>query len=356
MKKLTEYYDPSTTLSNNRDQLSDPALDFEKHRDEVNELVLNFVIKYLTEYLGITERNDVRKIEGEVRQIVCANDITPEHSLAEMMGMFAAKTKELLSGNFQDDLYPVECVIDLRSTAAIVKEIIFNDRFSSEEPFLSLDLGSGTGILLAASLIAARRKKIQEISGLGFELQEQAIIKSSKLLTSLFEKEQVNIERKDICDPMTYIDIYGFPIRSWISETISMGTPRIKKVGDDWQVEFRNEREAFFSQMEQGLDPFVKVFGASVSIIKDFENKVKNGQIAMFPDLINGLYRPDTDQSTLQFRTGLKGNFALPRAGEEFENFENFTIGQRGTRWGHDPELEKELNEIGKRIAKLFKS
>ena len=319
MPKLSEYYDSTSTLENNYEALCDPALSVSTDRQQVNDLVLNFVIKYLARYLDLDEKEqDTNLLRRNIKERV-------------------KKITGALLQEYDGEGFSLGCLMDIRKTAALVKEIAFNDRFKpeGEKPndfFRSVDFGSGTGILLIASLIAARRKDVHEIVGLGFEREEGAINKANSVLSGLLseKREFATVIKADITDPNTFIMLERESTHFWISETIDRSIPRINVQGTT--LSFKgSQQDIAHALVEETKDPFIRVLQHSLTHIPDFEENVKNGSIAMFPDLFNGDYEPNVYYSKMTLKTG--GNISQPLMiiGEEFNLHEDLELVSR--RW-----------------------
>mgnify|MGYP001569407445 CR=1 FL=1 len=59
-----------STLREDFEMLADPKLDFDKDRDAVNRLIVNFVIKYLGAYLDVPFKPNARAYSQEIKLIV----------------------------------------------------------------------------------------------------------------------------------------------------------------------------------------------------------------------------------------------------------------------------------------------
>jgi hypothetical protein len=344
--KLEEYY-VNRPIQDDIVALSSKSLSCEYDRKKVNELILNFIIKYLAEYLEILETNilKVRQQINETIQMAYTASKTPDSYIANVYA-------EMCNGHQGSDFYPLMCVADLRATAAIVKEIIFNDRFESEGRFVGLDFGSGTGILTAAMVIAAKRRQIDKILCVGVEMNSIAAMKSRRVLEKLFGEEQVAIAWGDITKPEMFdkmpqntkiLSEAGWtkkdPIQYWISETFSTGTPPLDTnlyrhnmsaaeiMFDEWKMD-----------EQENVDPFPHIYWNSRNNLKLLKKNVKRGKTAMFPDPINGHFKPNMKRSALRLMTGLEPHrrLMLKNIGSEFYEYEDLKNGYQRWKTGND--------------------
>ena len=224
MKTLTEYF-TETPIRDDFDSLCDSDLSCETDRTQVNELVLNFVIKYLALYLGV-EHAHIAEMRERICELV---DEAYEDDKLYNPFLTGVQVDHIYGNDPGVDYFPLSCIADIRQTAAIFKEIMFNKGFTASDTFTGLDFGSGTGILLIAMLIAAKRNAIQEICCKGIEIREMTAGKSRSAISHLMQGDDSNIEiihqnifRGDFLGQL----LKKFPPNYIVSETISRITYR----------------------------------------------------------------------------------------------------------------------------------
>ncbi len=359
MKKRTEYFTDSP-IQTDITQLSNQDIHFDKNRGEVNELVLNILIKYLIKYLNVKEGN----IEESRRKIeILVNESKDDD--ANFNPYISGQHVENIYGMSPGvDFYPLQCHGDIRKTAAIFKEIAFNDTFRKEGNFYGLDMGSGTGILTLAMAIAARRFGIGKIDCLGIELKELTASRSRNTLKQIIGGEgrilHDNLHKKGKLESL----LSSMP-HFWVSETVMShtlhSTPKLDLYQDDLGLSIT---EKVRQNRILNSDPFVTLLKRTIELIPEFRELVEKGKIAMFPDIVNGLYKPDKDSSRMQLKTGTGDSLLLHEIGREFDNYEDLEL--EVNRWSVDSDNEEETlskkvltvrseSENDKSQLKLFK-
>lgn len=309
----------SESLWQTADHLSDRELSFERHREEANKLVLNLVVKYLASYLGVacTDYEQMHAgIKARLVQVRAQRGSLKDVVLAGLMAGLGVEGRGFEVG----DSMSVECLSDVPASAAIVKELIFNQEFRRTFDFLSADIGSGTGILLLATVIAARRAGISRITGIGFEREMEAVSKGNRVLRTLLRRnEEATIQHVDVTSPGLFAVFDGFPLNFWVSETFSCVTPRLEVRRD--HVELVGDEMARAAARAQAiLDPFHIVAMATAQERPHFIRDVREGTTAMFPNIVNGQFVPDAIQGArIQLKTGVqKSHVPLYETGREF--------------------------------------
>ena len=113
------------------------------------KLILNLVSKYIARYLELDETNfsDISKgVQDTLRNRGCEDFEIFQQMFTNSPGV--------------TDIFAIQCLADLRSTAAIVKEIIFKGiNPKSREVAINHDFGSGSEILMLAAYIHSKRNK-----------------------------------------------------------------------------------------------------------------------------------------------------------------------------------------------------
>lgn len=324
MKSFDQYYRRDLSLPDAVNELSNPGLDYSKDREQVNDLVINLVIKYIVSYLKLDDR-DFEKLNSDVSSAVRNS---PQEIMAFLASTIAGLRGEA-AGHLSEKM-AIQCLCAIKDTSAIFKEIAFNDQFDAGNHFVGVDFGSGTGILMVASLIAARRKKINNVAILGLDILNQAVVESSRVLSEIDPKKNMIVQRADISRMEPYGVFQRIPSLShWISETFGYLTPKVRVVDDDLEIPM-DKASLTAIMSNKGSDPFPFVVGNTLQAIPSFAYDVRGKSTAMFPDLINGLYLPDMDNSSMALRTGVDQNHRrLDKIGNEFDDYQSFSVEPR---------------------------
>ena len=314
MIPASEYYNHSENLQSNINALSNPDLDVDKDREKINLLVLNFVINYLLEYLKIFW-NDIYDIRNQINMLLrnkyssyCGNDINM----------------------YPTDIYPLQNITSTHSTAAIVKEIIFNNKYKNTWNFLSLDLWSWTWILSASSLIWAQRRQIKNIWSIAIEQSQEAVLNSRQLLNKFFPW-MCEVRNQDLTLERSYKWLNSLDINSIISETISRLTPKLY-LNWNGKIITENPKRSSSTKKQSNADPFVQIMQLLFNNIDNLWNKIEEWEIAFFPNFITWLYEPDYEESRLSLKTYTKESFKLEDIWNEFSHFEKL-IFYSDQRW-----------------------
>jgi hypothetical protein len=312
MRNFSEYY-TSRPIQDDVAELSDPALELEQAIEAVNTLVMNVVMKYTALYFGAKSAkiSDISEAVSRMLRYGESGPITETDSL--------------------------RCIADTQSTAALVKEIIFNTRFKTDEAYLGMDLGSGSGILTLASVIAGRRRRVKAFT-LGVEIHRGACSNSrSALRKTLGNETEWAISNDDAVTCDEWKRFPGSPSQ-WISETFSRTTRplRVKNgkvvYGDSRAMRDPRLREAFewLDAKKATIDPFTHLLEKTLKANPDFESDVRKGKTAMFPDVINGLFVTSPKGARLKLETSnVAVHQSLPQIGSEFSDYEVLGLGGR---------------------------
>jgi len=282
--------------------LSDKSLSYQEDREHVNDLVVNLVRKYLACYLEIQE-DDFAKLRKKIRNTI-AEKYTKHHK----------------------DCSAVKFLADIQTTSAIVKEIIFNDKFEKDYEFLGLDIGAGTGILQVAMLIAAKRAEIERINLLGIEKVKRSAFQSYKTLNHITQNEQhtnIGVLNINVLEhPHILPPFLSKHLNFWVSETICIATPAIEVTDTEVRYKTEDPQEIMLADAKNKLDPFPQILALSIEQLENFVNRVKTGNTAMWPDIINRDYKPDKIHSTIKLLTGTSTeHIELSEIGEEFYDY-----------------------------------
>ncbi|MBU1017574.1 hypothetical protein KKA33_00930 [Patescibacteria group bacterium] len=322
MKPLENYFN-DRPLQSDAEALSDRKLDFESDRNEVNNLVMNLVIKYLASYLEVAQA-DIVAMRRDIHRAITRRKSFPADLL--IVRQYGAD----MIGEGSDD-FPVRCLADSRQTAAIFKEIAFNEHFKANGRFVGIDWGSGTGILTLAMAIAARRAEVSERLSVGIDLRERAARHSRRVLKQALGSNEAQVICNNILKSRILPDLLKkHPIHFWVSETISRTTPPIDLKRRDFG--FTHREIMYRDKNEASDDPFPEFLGKTMNVLPDFLDRVRKGEVAMFPDIANRLYHPHKERSLLTLKTGLKTPLRLQDIGREFDAYED--LGEDPKRWG----------------------
>lgn len=301
--------------------LSDSTLSPEQNRDDVNTLVMNFVVKFLSAYLD-KEVEIVKDTSAQIEAIMRAIKVPDSKE------DIAARHMRVMNREFVNNgAFPINCVLDLHATAAIVKEILFGGGFDTQGTFCGVDFGSGTGILTLAACIAAQRAQVQKILMFGIEGHQQTVVHSQRALEYGMKGIEVpmmwGIRKLDIRHPNIMNIFDGYPLSYWISETISTATPPLIIEENTVQIP-KTEEVMYRVAIDESGDPFPIVFTNAAKARPRLLQDIRDGKTAMFPDIVNGRYQPAMDmEPTIQLRTGRRREpIRLTDIGEEFENYQ----------------------------------
>jgi hypothetical protein len=322
MKNFAQYYTPQVPLRGDIDALSDPQLDHERHREQVNDLVMNVALKYLALYLNVPQ--------GDVSKIAEVASLKGRSSEKIVSDIFLALAGERVT---PPEACGIQCLADIRSTAAIVKEVIFQviRRKTDEGPFVSVDFGSGTGILVLASAIAGRRMEVSHALSLGFDLQPLAVDRSRTILNQLVGSSRVQIDRMDVSNIDFHKGLAQLPLTQWVSETISFDTPRM--ILDDRGSPTLVSLPGYDGPapedkvlVDRYYDPYFDVLRHTVSARWGFRDSVLAQRIGMFPNIFNGDYIPDPMNPRMRMRSSSApiSHVHLRHIGREFADYEDF--------------------------------
>lgn len=326
MRNLNEYFDTGLTLSAEFDALSDSELSNTAHREQVNERVINFVVKYLGVYLGLEEPFSAEAVDQALKTRL------QSQPMAFKNVMLGAMSGDMFGDS---DLFSIQCIADLRATAAIFKEIAFADDWENHnDSFYGLDFGTGSGILLAAMLVAANRRKIKNVATVGIDFQATALANVEQALSSFAPPDSFMFEVGDACDPSLHRALLTTPPNMWVSETIALTTPR-HFIDEDGELCMKQDPiSSMTMELETQNDPFPFVLHASLYADPAFYRRIFTRKMFMFPNPVNCTYAPDESNSTLALKSYDGAHRSLGASRAEFAGFECFTDKYQGIeRW-----------------------
>lgn len=327
MKHSFEQYYQDRPLRSLVDELSDARLNVEHHREKVNALVMSLVIQYLGESLKaptrdpreIGQRSRWRKEEMKAKRI-------QENSAQRIL--VRALSGDVDAGRTNDDTPGLDCLMDTATTAALFKEVAFEDRFEKRGQFVGVDLGSGTGILTLATAIAGRRSGASQPFTVALEREEASVRRSTEILSKVLMPGEVMMQAVDIRSQGLMGALFqGLPLSLWVSETIQDLTPAMQiRGGRLVYTDSSDDIHALAMQVLNAVtEPYFDVLANTMEERRSFAGDVQRGVTAMFPDLVNGAFVPDGKKgATLKLRTGLspESRTRLPRLGAEFASYE----------------------------------
>lgn len=319
---LADYYE-AKPLSVLVKELSVPGLTNERHRDQVNKLVINLVIQYIAEYIGAPMAG-IEEIQTKAEQLLQQEKGARGKGAEYMINIL----ERLMTGDQEldngDNSFANECLFDIHSTSAILKEIIFASAFDKKSSdFVGLDLGTGSGILMIGQYIAAQRARMHRVTLLGLERQKKSVDNAMRVLGRAELHAQVDIAQADIRRRDVMGVFEGMPLSSFVSETFStqMAEMHVK----DGRLRIPDSHDNRIALMTQDIgDPFPRVLENTVNGRPRFIRDVMEGKTAMFPDIVNGNFAPSLKSTKLRMTTGLepKRHVPISRIGSEFERFE----------------------------------
>ncbi|MFW5489198.1 MAG: hypothetical protein ACNI3A_12415 [Desulfovibrio sp.] len=179
--------------------------------------VLNLVIKYFFAYVHPSSCPHVVRLE-EITRLFQAfsqlNDKTPG-------GRPRSRTMQLM----KQVEFGLRMLADVPKTARIVRSIIRRNLPPSES-FLGFDIGTGSGILLLAMYIMARRNGFEKIENIGLEVEDTAARRTRSLAARL---EFGLVIKANAKDPRTFLPYKDRKVNFVSNETIAGVTQRLGK-------------------------------------------------------------------------------------------------------------------------------
>ncbi len=303
MKKFEEYV---TDSSLEYDYKSLCNSELQENSPEVDNIIINFVIKYLAKYMN------VRHITRANLFIVIQEHLQPDFGLS--------------------------CLADIRSTAAIFKHIMFSQDYDAHtQHFRGIDLGCGTGILMVPMIINAVRNNIKKITCIGLDIDDDSLKKAENVLD--FTDANIQFEQEDITAELPYDWVEKNKPEMIVSETINNSIAPFS-VSKDGEVISKKPESAIFKEWHRDIDPYRFVIEKLLDI-PGFYQSIKERKQFLFPDIINNhlefqgnkiaLRLSDTDFIQLQeFRNKF------------YQEYEDFSV----VRWPTDEMMEESSFEM----------
>ncbi len=220
----------------------------------------------------------------------------------------------------------IGCLGDTAATAAVMKELIFTTvKLNDDGSYEAADLGMGTGILSLGAAIAGVRAGAASVIVHGVEHDGELCLKADEVLRSAGNDLEFSILKENILRSAAFdlIEAELENIRFWVSETINSGTPAFtiypdNTISQPWYV--------------GDVDPYPDVVRQLLRHVPQFKKRVRDAEVAFFPDLINGYYKPHEKGGTLQLRTSKSHakHARLNRVGKDFYKI----CEKKGCRYG----------------------
>ena len=265
MIKLSEYYSEKTSLYEDVENL---VIINENNRDEINVLVLNIVLKYLTSYLDIQETS-IENIKLRVQEILNA-DLWILSNLSNEENTIRTIERFLL-----------DCLLDIRQTSAIFKEISFDKSFEETNAFNWLDLWSWSWILTLAMYVSALRNWASEWNIYYVDQSVKWVNKTTEILNWLWWKFNFSGRVSDILDRDTYNDIPLDNLSYLVSETISNTTPSFSIDPEDGELTLFSELDEYMLQIMLQWDPYPSIISTVTGLSPELYQNIKNTKLIL---------------------------------------------------------------------------
>ncbi len=323
--RLEDYFDPTVSLNDHIQGLSDTSEFPDPTAEKTNAAVLALVTKYSLDYLGITS--------GSMTEIQLDLDAALAPLALEFNDQFEHVKKKGNLDSFTSDGFAVNCLTDLRATAAVFKEIALNEKFEKKDAFLGMDFGSGSGILSAAMAVSALRSGARKSIIVMLELLPRAVERSSRTVHSIGDIDW-NTHRLNICEEGLYqrFGPYGPFLSHCVSETINSNTREVASLSPT-NVQWKEGKHR--GGGGNWIDPYEHVLQHLLKHFVGFYDRVRTGKTAFFPDIINGKLIPAQQghrSAKLSLDTAPSAkHIPLRKVGSEFDAFQVFESGMK--RW-----------------------
>lgn len=336
--KFEEYYSPSSTLYEDVEEIV--SMDNWEY-DQINILILNIIIKYIWEYLGRAWR-EIEIIKQRVYSTLAPDTLNKGMDNLQSL---------VWVGLAMWDSFPLDCLCDIKQTAAIFREIALCTKFRDDD-FFWLDMWSWTWILSLAAYISWKRKGLNKGLVVSIDQSGNAVEKWARVLSPLVWWYDFQGRVWDILDINTYKWLDMRKLSFWIGETIAVITPSFSIDTGDGELDFGDERENFFANIQKMVDPFPHLLSLHVREYPWIYEQIKNWDTAMFPNFIKKLYIPDGNDSTLTLTSSShKWALKLYQVWKDFEQYEWFDVKEK--RW-RDSDDVKEGDIDGEIFSKIF--
>ncbi len=301
---LSQYYRPEP-LTELVTELCDTNRYPDARAKGVDELVLSLVQRYALDFAHCTTLDDLRRENAD-----------PEEAFAASGSALRRKMESTANKHDHTGL-PLSCLRDFRSSASLVREIAFGSSFVPSERGTCVDLGIGSGILSLGSIIALFRAGAKNVICHGVDRSPYLTQCSAETLTKI-PGVDVQMIVADLRDASLYSALPR-NAQIWTSETINAETPALR-IGE--KVELAEEDLSF--------EPYPAALRQLAANIPNFLPDVRSRRVGLFPNAVDGSYRPKYMGNRLLLHTAPQARYyLLDEIGVEFENHATLCTGKR---------------------------
>lgn len=278
-------------------------------------LVAAFSRSYLSALLAIKEielediLSENLQLHAQAR-IFEERGIDPTEALQRRIrqgGLFGS-----LLQRFANHLGALDCLLDLRATAALVHHIIrLKPREDLPEKVLGCDFGAGTVVLSVAAaipLLAAGKS----LTIHAFEQSAETLQETTPLLDHLRARSRfgdrltIHVHQGDITLDSPYLQVAeavakSGPLALWLSETFGHRTksPVLNIAANSCSFTTPSGVIPYSCDQEKHYDPLPEVLACSCRHFPGFLAGIADGTILAFPDLVTPRCVLDGTRSTL---------------------------------------------------------
>lgn len=322
MKKIEAYLRTDMSLAQKFDELADTEKFSDKDSSGAKEAIMDFVVSYLLEFSELT-LPELR----EYAQAVVKKDYG--HPLVKK------KTQE--AGAPRDGMV-LGMLLDLRSTAALVQEIVFGEHEGFEgDRFVGLDLGSGSGILSVALAIAGARKKVKTVIK-GIELQPYSLEEAERIVGDINENSKhdvsITFAEGDLTEDqvfkeeiLPFVEENGNKVDFVVSETFNHTTPQPVITDSrtlEWDRKVPMTPEQAHSMKDS--DPFEWVISNLVKYIPNTIADIQSKKTRAFPDFVNRGVKLGNAYAKIKMYTEGAKMMVIHKVGELFSEFQALPV------------------------------
>lgn len=232
--------------------------------DITNKILTNFVTKYFVGYL-YPETIDQSLQLSDIEDIMTVRDSYHHHGVKiKRLSNNSPDNNNLnkLIDDMRQHSYGLSMLTDIASTIALIKDITMKsiDKELFNDHYIGLDLGTWTGILLAAQYIQAIRNNFSKIDNIGLEINEETQKRSDSIASILnFWK----VKKADITNVGTYQQLgIANTITHISNETISSESVSMNKDHDP----FYQSLKALYAVLSQYITNNTQTFPEQIEI------------------------------------------------------------------------------------------
>jgi hypothetical protein len=295
-------------------------------------LVAAFVRNYLSGLLA-TKEIELENILSENLQLHAQARIFEERGIdpAEALqrrirqgGLFGS-----LLQRFASHLGALDCLLDLRATAALVHHLIrLQPHEDLPQKVLGCEFGAGTAVLSVAAAIpmlaAGRTLTIHAFEQSAATLQEASpLIDQLKSKSRFGDRLTIHLHQADVTLDSPYRQVAAAvaesgPLALWLSETFGHRTkkPVLDIAANSCSFAAPSGIAPYSGDQEKHYDPLPEVLSHSCRHFPGFLNGIADGTILAFPDLVTPRCILDGTSSTLLGADGVWRK--LHRLGEPY--------------------------------------